>query len=60
MTGVSIALLIYLTPGVLIVGSHLRSMLAKHGHYGLHIVLPAVLLAILTWPMIYVIRRPGA
>lgn len=59
MTGAAIALLIYLTPGVLIVGSHFRSTMAKHGHNSLRVVLPALLLAILTWPMIYVIRRPG-
>ena len=59
MTGAAIALLIYLTPGVLIVGSHFRSTIARHGHNGLRVVVPALLLALLTWPMIYVIRRPG-
>lgn len=59
MTGAALALLIYLLPGVAIVACHSRCAIARHGHNGWRVVLTALLLAILTWPMIFVLPRGG-
>lgn len=59
MIGVALALLIYLLPGIAIVGWYSRRAIARHGHNGWRVVVPALLLAVITWPMIFVPPRGG-
>lgn len=53
MSGLPIALILYLFPGVLIVALNTRATIARHGAHGTYILFVGMLLAILTWPMAF-------
>jgi hypothetical protein len=50
---VKLAFLLYLVPGILIVGFHAKSAIQRNGHNGARVVVTALVLATLTWPVIF-------
>ena len=48
-----LAFLLYLVPGILIVGFHAKSAIQRNGHNGARVVVTALVLATLTWPVIF-------
>lgn len=59
MTAALIAVAIYLLPGVAVVGWNARRAIKLHGHHGLRVVVIAFGMALLTWPMMFVLPRKG-